>query len=312
MSPKPVPPLEGAKVKPFGPNNELLYTISEARSGESRIGAILWGLGIAEMKTARTLAKKGIVSLQMRINGKEFYDDAQRNEIYRTSGVDYCGVAMDKLGAERGVTSFILMGNCACANLCLHAAVHDPRVVGLILTNPYIAKAQLLRTLPLRKLRQAAAWKRLRTDGHARARAGLRRLPRLIASCLGLGKSAEGNRRRAAPRPPIELPEKLGHALRALCDRGLKVLVACTASDDSFHYLSRRYGKELRELEAHGNLRFASIASAAHVFSQDDDAAGLLNDAITDWIRTTTLTAPSVAASTAYRLSGARQSFAHT
>src|SRR5262249_6728289 len=155
------------RVKPFGPNDELLYTLSDVRGRASGVGAVLWGLGVAEVKTARTLARKGIVSLQLRINGPEFYDDARRNEIYRRRGIDYSKLAMDKLAAERGVTSFILMGNCACANLCLHAALTDPRVVGLILTNPYVAKSQLLRTAPLRKLTGPDMWKRIRNGGRA-------------------------------------------------------------------------------------------------------------------------------------------------
>ncbi len=146
-------------VRSFGPNDELLYTITGAR-GEPRLGAILWGLGIAEVKIARALAKRGIVSMQVRINGPEFYDDDRRNEIYRRSGIDYCKLAMDKLAAERGVTSFILMGTCACANSGFHAALADSRVVGLILANPYVSTAQRVRTLGWDKVSKPDAWKR--------------------------------------------------------------------------------------------------------------------------------------------------------
>ena len=280
------------KVKPFGPNDELLYTLSDVRGGASRVGAILWGLGLAEVKTARTLAKKGIVSMQLRINGPDFYDDTRRNEIYRRSGIDYSTLAMDKLAAERGVTSFILMGNCACANLCFHAAVRDPRVVGLILTNPYIAKAQLLRAAPLRKLAHPSAWKRLFTDGRARVRARFAALRRSIADRLGGTERADNGDASQTPGwQAIELPEDFGRALRSLCNRGLKILIACTASDDSFHYLGRRHRTELRQLEAKGDLRFTSVSSSAHVFSKNDVAAGLLNDSISAWVDATTFCA---------------------
>jgi hypothetical protein len=303
-------PPPGRKVKPFGPNNELLYTLGDVRGSESRVGAVLWGLGIAEIKTARTLAKKGIVSLQIRINGDDFYDDARRNEIYRESGIDYCKLAMDKLAAERGVSSFILMGNCACANLCFHAAVRDTRVVGLILTNPYIARGQLLRTTLLRKLAQV--WTRLRTDGRARVRAGSRTLVQVVAGRLKLGNSSEGHRPRTGARPPIEFPSDLNGVLRNLCARGSKILIACTPADDSFHYLRRRHGSVLRELEAQGNLHFASISSGAHVFSQDDVAAGLLNDAIAAWIERTTLAPHAAGTSVARPASAALPSLVHS
>jgi hypothetical protein len=286
-------PQPGGKVKPFGPNDELLYALSDARGGESRIGAILWGLGVAEVKTARRLATKGIVSLQVRINGPEFYDDARRNEIYRKSGIDYCMLAMEKLAAERGVTSFILMGNCACANICFHTAVADSRVVGLILTNPYVAKAQLVRAAFWHHLSKAAARKRLWTGGTAQVRGLLGNLQRLIGDHLGLrtGLSGKADASKTEIRQPIELPENLDRELRKLCDRGSKILVACSTSDDSLRYLRKRYGSELSELQAEGNLRFVAVVSSAHVFSTDDSAASLLNDAISNWVETTTFVA---------------------
>jgi hypothetical protein len=109
----------------------------------------------------------------------------------------------------------------------------------------------------------------------------------------------------------MELPENFGRVLGELCDRGLKVLVACTVSDDSFHYLSRRYGTQLGELEAQGNLRFASVASEAHVFSQDDAAASLLNDAIAAWVERTTLAPHAAGTSVPYPAPAALRSVVH-
>jgi hypothetical protein len=284
MSVKSGSPQQRGKVRPFGPNAELLCTLSEPRDGNSRVGAILWGLGVAEVKTARRLANKGIVALQVRINGPAFYDDARRNEVYCRSGVDYTKLAMDKLAAEHGVTSFILMGNCACANLCFHTAVRDPRVVGLILTNPYITKARLLRTVLWRKLTKRSAWRRLLTYIPARARTHLS--PNLRAEHPTQEGAPEDGVARPATGQTIDLPRDIGRVLRSLCDRGVKVLLACTTSDDSFLYLEPRHGSELERLAAQGNLRFASVASSAHVFSTNDAAANLLNDAITGWVET--------------------------
>src|SRR6185369_7314028 len=118
MSSVPIARPPARNVRPCGPNDELLYTITDAR-GEPRLGAILWG-----------------------------------------RGVEYCKLAMDKLAAERGVTSFILMGTCACANLGFHAAIADSRVVGLILANPYVSTAQRVRALGWDKFSKPGAWKR--------------------------------------------------------------------------------------------------------------------------------------------------------
>jgi hypothetical protein len=275
-------------VRPFGPHDELLHTITDAR-GEARLGAILWGLGVAEVKIARALAKRGIVSMQVRINGPEFYDDDRRNEIYRRTGIEYCKLAMDKLAAERGVTSFILMGTCACANLGFHAALGDSRVAGLIVANPYVSTAQRVRTLGWDKFSKPGGWKRLWNAGTRHVVAALTNSWRLVDRRLRstAGHAVEAAVPHAGARQAIELPGNLTRELRRLCDRGSKILLACSTTDDSLHYLRKRYGSELRKLQARGNLSFVEVECSAHSFSTDDSAAALLNDAIARWIETT-------------------------
>jgi hypothetical protein len=249
----------------------------------------LWGLGVAEVKIARALAKRGIVSMQVRINGPEFYDDDRRNEIYRRSGIEYCKLAMDKLAAERGVTSFILMGTCACANLGFHAALADSRVAGLILANPYVSTAQRVLALGWDKFSKAGAWKRCRSFGAARVRAAWSAAWRLVD---GRARSTTALSVKSAltddgARQAIELPRDFSRKLGKLCDRGSKILVACSTTDDSLHYLRKKHGSALRKLQARGNLTFVEVECSAHLFSTDDSAATLLNDAISRWIETT-------------------------
>jgi hypothetical protein len=285
-------------VRPCGAHDELLYTITDARGDESRVGAILWGLGVAEIKIARTLAKKGIASMQVRINGPEFYDD-RRNEIYRRSGVDYCRLAMDKLAAERGVTSFVLMGTCACANLSFHTAVTDTRVVGLILANPYVSTLQRVGTLGWDKLSRSGAWRTSWSVGAAHARKAWDTFRRFFGDHLrSMTKvPVEAAASHAGAQRPLELPRDFARELRELSDRGVKILLPCSTTDDSLHYLRKRYGSDLRELQAQGNLCFVEVDCGAHVFSTDDSAAGLLNDAISRWIESTSLISSAAAAS---------------
>ena len=249
----------------------------------------MWGLGVAEVKIARALAKRGIVSMQVRINGPEFYDDDRRNEIYRRSGIEYCKLAMDKLAAERGVTSFILMGTCACANLGFYAALADSRVAGLILANPYVSTAQRVLALGWDKFSKPGAWKRCWSFGAARARAAWSAAGRFVGGRL---RSTSEPPVKSAPTDPgarqaLELPRDLTRKLGKLCDRGSKILVACSTTDDSLHYLRKRHGSALRKLQARGNLSFVEVECSAHLFSTDDSAAALLNDAISRWIETT-------------------------
>jgi len=285
-------------VRSLGPNDELLYTITDAR-GDGRIGAILWGLGVAEVKIARALARRGIISMQVRINGPEFYDDDRRNEIYRRSGVDYCKLAMDKLAAERGLTSFILMGTCACANIGFHTARVDARVVGLILANPYVSTAQRVFALGWEKFAKPGGWKRLLNAGSHRAKAAVSSLRSVMSGRSGSTAAlpAKAAVSHVGARQAIELPGNFPRELGKLCDRGSKILVACSTADDSLHYLRKRHGSALRKLQARGNLSFVEVECNAHLFSTDDSAAALLNDAISRWIETTAFVSNAAASS---------------
>ena len=253
------------------------------------VGAILWGLGIAEVKTARRLAAKGIASMQVRIDRALFNDHDRRNAIYSTDGVANCRVAMDQFSEQRGVTSFILMGNCACATFCLNAAIADPRVVGLILTNPHVTKRQLLRTSLWRKLSDPGTWRRF-AAGDTSLRENLVGAMALIGGRIR--ERLAGERRSAARRPlsDLELPDNLGEELTKLCARGVQVLIACATTDDSLHYLRTEYGAVLDELQNQGKLKFEEVAASAHVFSTDDQASSLLNEAISHWVEMATFT----------------------
>jgi len=76
-------------------------------------------------------------------------------------------------------------------------------------------------------------------------------------------------------------------------------LLPCSTTDSSLHYLRKRYGSALRELQAQGNLSFVEVDCTAHSFSTDDSAAALLNDAISRWIESTTFVSSAPAASSA-------------
>lgn len=269
------------KVNSLGSDNSLLFVMNDVPARASSVGAVLWGLGVAEVRTARRLAKRGIGSLQLRIGGSDFNDNDRRNEIYRSRGVEYCKAAMDRLG-ERGATKFILMGNCACANVSLNAALEDPRVVGLILTNPYIPRAQRLDVSLWRQLARPATWKKV-FAGTAAFRERVRVLVTLVQRGLGVPVA---NPSSAAERAGsnLEFPEKLAETLRGLSERGVRILLACSTGDDSMEYLTAKYRTVLGDLQARGHVRFEAVHVAAHVFSTDDRAAELLNDAISRWV----------------------------
>ena len=140
----------------FGPDDCLVGTITDPANGASKTGAVIWGMGVAEIRVARALARLGIVALQVREKERAF-------ERLDTEGVRYCKAAIEVLGEKRSVDKFILFGNCGRASISFHTALQDPRVSGLILTNPHVSEALTVSASYKRKLLSKESWRKLLT-----------------------------------------------------------------------------------------------------------------------------------------------------
>ena len=140
----------------FGKEHSLEAAITDAKGTEAPgIGVILWGLGVAEMRIARSLAKLGLVCMQTR--------DRSSNKWARldSEGVDRCREAMNELGRRRGVSRFILVGNCASGSICFHTALQEEDVVGLIISNPHVSEMLTFGSSYRRKLFSWRSWKKV-------------------------------------------------------------------------------------------------------------------------------------------------------
>src|SRR4051812_38154830 len=138
----------------FGPEQCLIGAISDPKTSPCSIGAIIWGMGAGELRIARSLARLGIVAMLLRQKERAF-------SRLDTEGVRYCKEAIEVLRAKRGVESFILMGICGRASISFYTAVDDPRVIGLILTNPALSPGLTVLESYKNKLRSADSWRRL-------------------------------------------------------------------------------------------------------------------------------------------------------
>lgn len=286
-----VPEMKKERFIHFGPQGAIAGTITESHTPQAKAGAVLWGLGLPEIKAARHLATHGIVSLQIKVNGREFagfkpeYFE-KRNAIYDAHGVSYSKAAMDTLAAERKVERFVLMGNCACANICFNTALTDSRVIGLILTNPYVSQIQVLSTSFWGKLFRKQTLIRVLTG---RTRISVKVLKAVLVNRLRrkAGKGAVTSPSDAYEyRGDLSLPANFGEKLKSLSERGIKTLLVCSAAEDGWQYLKKTYREEFDILQAQGNLRLAEVNGDTHVFAESDAAADRLNEAIATWSET--------------------------
>ena len=208
----------GESVFEFGPGGAYLGYISDPSRPRSQTGVILFGLGRLESRIARRLAALGLVVMQIRLF-KNYAEMKRRLRFYDDSGVSACTQAIDEIISKRRITQVVLMGDCAEANISFNTALVDPRVVGLILTNPNVsADADVVSRGCRMRLFSLAAWRRLL--------AGDSKLLKSLLRSLGSGAAEQWLAAQWSFRKDVVLPldfdQKLSSLLR---ERAVKSLI---------------------------------------------------------------------------------------
>ena len=249
---------------------------------KASIGVVVTGMDLGDLRAVKRFAAAGFVAMQIRlIPDSAHHKDLQRRyATYDESGVARCRQALDMLSDEYGVQHFILMGGCALANVCFNTAEADPRVAGLILTNPYIgAAATSAIPLKLRKhLFQRRSWLRLLS--------GSMKLLRGATHRIGSRGEADRQRVTATYHKDMALPGDFDRCLKALStDRPMQTLLVFSQTELSLHYFRRHYRRTIDELVAAGKLHLEVLPFDNHDLSARDDSALGLNNLITEWTR---------------------------
>ncbi len=178
---------------------------------------------------------------------------------------------MDHLAGTHGVRQFILMGNCALANICVNTAIIDRRVAGLIATNPYVPEnfpAWLAARIRRNALHLQSWLRLLRGELHVQRRP---QPEELELSRYG------GN---------VALPRDFPRRLQQLVsERGLRILIAFSRREPGLLHFRQHYRRELNQMAAANQLRFEVLPTDCHDFSDHDDAAAKLNELIGEWMR---------------------------
>ncbi|MCL6608338.1 MAG: alpha/beta hydrolase [Geminicoccaceae bacterium] len=271
----------------LGPGARLVGTLTEPSSGATgsdRPALLILntgatprsGPGRAAVELARKLAALGVRSLRLDLGG--LGDSApgpgeRAVDIYRRAALAEVRAAVDLL-ARRGSDTVVAMGVCSGAFMAFHAALADPRLVGLVLVNlprfswrPFHPLV-FVRTRTLLALlgRPATWWRALFGRGEL--------LPalRVLAERLGARLVARlpGPLRRAAWAASAP-----GRQLHALLRRGVRLLVVCAAEDPASATLDRLLGLA-RGPVPEGGLEIRVVAGASHTFADPGSRSLLL------------------------------------
>lgn len=235
------------------------------------------GPGRSAVELARALARDGISSLRLDLGGigdSDLPEGERSGEIYRRGALAEVGAAVDLLVA-RGARGVVALGVCSGAFMAFHAALDDPRIVGLVLVDlPRFAwrpfsPLVFVRTRELvGLLGRTATWQRaLRGEGD------------LVPALRVLSERLAARLVASLPAPARRLAAALGRPqrrLRALTRRGVRLLVLYAADDPGLALFDRavdRRGARLVE----GGLEVRVIEGAGHTFS-DPASRALLVD----------------------------------
>ncbi len=278
--------MNNSNVITFGKNYKLKGSLSKPRGmdvSELRVGVIILGMGIAEVRMARQLKRLGLLVMQVRLIGdsETFNNPAAQRAIYDATGIERIQEAMDYLDENFGIKQFFLMGTCGGANVSLNTTVQDPRVVGLIPINLHFNELLTQDVVIKQKLRSGKQWKKS--------------IGRLFSGKLKtkwLRRYLMAKLKRSSQSEVVEqwdwhkdmvVPVNLDERLEALTERGVNILMIYAQSEDSLTYLKKTYDTALEKLAAGGRFTLKVIETDTHVFSTDEVSATILNDIVNDW-----------------------------
>jgi pimeloyl-ACP methyl ester carboxylesterase len=230
-----------------------------------------YGANRIYVRMARKWAAQGFRVLRFDLTG--IADSPPRtgeteNQPYSFHSVSDARCAMNFLSRARGVERFILMGLCSGAYVSYHAAVADPRVLGIVLMNLLAFTWKPGDSLELRTRKTVksshfyskaiydrAVWKRLiKGDIHVRAIA------------LGLLEKAWARARRRAAEA-VTREGEIAQGFRAILKRGGDVYFIFASEDGGRDLVDEHLGVDGEKFRREKRFRLDVVEGTDHTFA---------------------------------------------
>ncbi|MGN6153374.1 MAG: serine aminopeptidase domain-containing protein [Lysobacteraceae bacterium] len=265
------------RVVPLRPERPLVAIATDPPAPRAVPDVLLVNAGVIHrigphrlhVRLARRLAETGHRALRLDLSGIGDSGPIPDRLDFRTSAVADLRAALDNVTASAQPTAgAIVFGLCSGADNALAAAAADPRIVGLVLVDPpAYATPQARRRVLRARLGDPRFWATL---------------PARIARRLRQRRPAAGDAEGEGSRQPPPQAE-YGRQLRALADRGVRVLAVYTAAQGvRFNHPDPLF-EAFPDLRGRIDVRLFDAAN--HTFTPLAQQAALI-DTIADWCRT--------------------------
>jgi len=213
------------------------------------------------VKIAREVAARGLLAVRFDYSGIGDSEPRRGSDSFEEVSLRECAEVMDHIQRTRGVKEFILYGLCSGADAAYNTALVDRRVVGMAQIDAYCYETTRFH---LERYKQAAT-------SPARVRSFIgRRIQRL------LGRRPDTPAQDAVDAQHFELPsyirvfpprERVAAGLRALVERGVKMHVIFTGSEQHYNYAAQ-YRASFPEVAFGNALTVDYLPEANHIITQ--------------------------------------------
>ena len=224
------------RVVRFGPNQRLVGILTTGKSAPGdRPHVVIVNAGIIHrvgpnrlyVDLARSVAALGFPVLRFDLAGLGDSDPATGGVSLAESAVADVRAAFDHLSSTRNATQFLVFGLCSGANYAVLTAFREPRVIGVMLIDPTVARTRRSAMVhAVRRLRNMSTLRELVTLRHPIFR---RQLGGLTSAAVSVAHAAEGQSgQRANTAAPEMSAADAQRSLEALVARGAHLMFVFT------------------------------------------------------------------------------------
>ncbi|OAF13596.1 hypothetical protein AYJ54_43490 [Bradyrhizobium centrolobii] len=278
------------RVAHFGPEKALVGIVAEPaeQPNENKLAVVILNTGTIHrvghhrmyVSMSRKLARTGCTVLRFDFSGLGDSSPHLSDQPLLQSNLADIGTALEWLQTTRGVSRVILVGLCSGADHAILYGFSDPRIVGLVLIDPYIPPtARYFLDYLSRRLRDVRSWRNFRLHKS--------KLVRRLYEHLSQVLHREGGPQHLVYQG-VDARDSLEKAYEASAQAGVKLLVICTGR----HHAPRQTYREqfisaFSKVSFGASLHLEFFQDADHTFSSVKSRSEL-DELVTSWCKTTT------------------------